>query len=124
MGKDQVMTFKTRPSSVITVVVAIATLIVSSSAFAQSGTTPLLIPGDTHGTTWTKYESNPIITQGPSGSWDSNSISSGQVIYDGQIYSMWYSGNNGVIEQIGLATSLDGKNWTKYAGNPVLITGA
>ena len=42
------------------------------------------------------------------------------VIKENNIYYMWYSGNNGGGWSIGLATSPDGLNWTKYGLNPVM----
>ncbi|MBL7159158.1 alpha/beta hydrolase [Candidatus Microgenomates bacterium] len=74
--------------------------------------------------TWTKHENNPVLDLGSEGSWDSIDVSSPFVLFDGTTYKMWYQGYgplNGVSTlRIGYATSPDGKNWTKYEGNPVL----
>jgi hypothetical protein len=70
------------------------------------------------GITWTKYAGNPVLEQTP-GAWDESGINWPRVIKNGATYQMWYVANS----QIGLATSSDGIDWTKYAGNPVLSEG-
>ena len=74
---------------------------------------------------WDKYENNPIINVGASGTWESNLSGLTSVIYHYGIYEVWLSGtdDNG-IGRIGYATSTDGINWEKYIGNPVLDLGA
>ena len=74
-------------------------------------------------TNWVKYAGNPVLVSGTSGSWDDNGVISGNVIYEEGIYKMWYSAEHPFHWQIGYATSTDGINWTKYAGNPVLPIG-
>ncbi len=65
---------------------------------------------------------------GVAGNFDSEGVFGASVIFDGTTYRMWYNGYNtqpyyaGNIEA-GLATSADGINWTKHAGNPVLPKG-
>ena len=82
-----------------------------------------LQPGTTSNITWTKYANNPVIDKGTLGSWDDLYVSPGGVILDGSTYKMWYWAETTTPYrkvQIGLATSPDGINWTKYANNPVL----
>jgi predicted GH43/DUF377 family glycosyl hydrolase/uncharacterized membrane protein len=74
------------------------------------------------GETWTKYSGNPVLTVGSSSSWDDSFIAGPCVIYDGNIYKMWYHGR-GTNFKIGYATSNDGYNWQKYHNNPVLDLG-
>lgn len=76
------------------------------------------------GRTWKKLDNNPVIAPGPSGAWDSRIVGYCDVLEkDGTLY-MWYNGAKGDHwEGIGLATSIDGKVWTKYAGNPVFVPG-
>jgi hypothetical protein len=74
------------------------------------------------GITWTKLAGNPVLSPGPAGSWDADSICEPDVVHVASTYYMYYShcvGNGG----IGLATSADGLTWTKYTGNPVIATG-
>lgn len=63
--------------------------------------------------------------------WDSYGVYAPSVLYDGHVYSMWYSGYDYVgnppsegISQIGYATSLDGVTWSRAAGNPILGPGS
>jgi len=82
----------------------------------------------TNGINWVKYANNPILTHGNLGDWDQHWIESPAVLYDSETgnYKMWFSGVDTLSWkiQIGLATSEDGYNWTKYEGNPVLSFGA
>jgi predicted GH43/DUF377 family glycosyl hydrolase len=77
-----------------------------------------------NGITWTKYAGNPALT-GTAGSWDAN-VASGDVVFDGATYHMWYFGADYIpngIHAIGYATSTNGTTWTKYVSNPIIITG-
>ena len=73
-------------------------------------------------TNFIKHPDNPVLENGPTGSWDSWAAHSPWIIFDGQSYKMWYTGGNGTpgIQAIGYATSSDGLNWEKYSNNPVL----
>jgi predicted GH43/DUF377 family glycosyl hydrolase len=77
----------------------------------------------TDGINWTKSNPNPVLTNGQPGSFDADHVDYPSVIYHNNKYWMWYSGWSNGIRQIGLATSLDGVNWTKHSGNPVLTIG-
>ncbi len=74
-------------------------------------------------TNWEKYPGNPVIVPDPPGAWDDYWLFSGDVLFDGTTYHMWYSSWDSVNTRIGYATSPDGIDWTKYAGNPVLDIG-
>lgn len=70
-------------------------------------------------------ESNPVLSP-TSGGWDNHHAYQPSVIYDGQIFTMWYYGyyNSGgtsptVRYRIGRATSSDGITWVKDSANPV-----
>lgn len=74
------------------------------------------------GKTWTKYAGNPVLTVGPSGAWDSQQVSWGEVYYDGQRFYMWYPGHDNSANgfSLGVAISADGKTWTRSPNNPVM----
>ena len=72
------------------------------------------------GINWKRYGSNPIIS-GTAGSWDEQGVLGARVLFDGEKYRMWYSGQD--TGKIGYATSTDGISWQKSANNPVLSTG-
>ena len=74
-------------------------------------------------TEWTKYEGNPVLPQGPPGTWDDELAGTPCVLFDGTTYQMWYCGyGGGTLFRIGYATSSDGIIWTKHP-DPVLDVG-
>jgi predicted GH43/DUF377 family glycosyl hydrolase len=78
------------------------------------------------GSIWTKDANNPVITTGPAGTWENSWISTGDIVYDGSKYHMWYSGADTLSSagiRIGHATSADAISWTKDPANPVLSAG-
>lgn len=76
------------------------------------------------GINWQRDSNNPVLEKGDSTQWDGFWIESPAVLYDENIYKMWYTGvaKDWKI-RIGYATSPDGKVWTKYPLNPVLEVG-
>ena len=63
---------------------------------------------------------DPVLSPVP-GTWESFNVDAGQVLYDPveNLYRMYYwARNEAAICQIGLATSTDGLNWVRAAGNP------
>jgi predicted GH43/DUF377 family glycosyl hydrolase len=59
--------------------------------------------------------------------WEAQLVFRPIVIYNGSSFIMWYSGEDGSslgIDNIGVATSIDGVHWTRYSGNPVLRLGS
>ena len=76
-------------------------------------------------TIWFKYNGNPVLDVGPSGSWDERHVGINRIIARDSIYQMWYSGSSdGSSFRMGYATSSNrGLTWTKYESNPVLGTG-
>ncbi len=79
----------------------------------------------TDGINWTKDPNNPVLTVGQLGTIDNMVISPGAVVYDGNVYHMYYTArgftNAGTICH---ATSPDGIVWTKDdVNNPVLKRG-
>lgn len=75
---------------------------------------------------WNRYQGNPVLIPGPTGSWDALGATFASVIYDDQVneYRMYYHGYNSSYHQVGLATSPDGLNWTKYPENPIVTVGS
>jgi len=72
-------------------------------------------------TAWVKHYDNPVLTNGPVGSWDEKETSFPSVLFYNNEYHMWYSaGQNG----IGHATSPDGIIWQKDILNPVMGKGS
>ncbi|MEE9505737.1 MAG: hypothetical protein V3V98_01155 [Thermoplasmata archaeon] len=76
------------------------------------------------GTSWADFPVNPVLNISLPGNWDSVHVGLPHVLFNGTEYEMWYTGQDGSgYGRIGYATSPDGINWTKYAGNPVLSEG-
>lgn len=73
------------------------------------------------GNYWTRYGNAPVLGLGAPGQWDSNYVTSGEVVRDGSgQWHLWYSGGVAAAhEGIGHAVSTDGINWTKDAANPI-----
>jgi len=61
---------------------------------------------------WTKYENNPVL-EGISGEWDSSGVANPNVMFDKNIFKMWYGGSIGSTAKIGYATSSSGLKWEK-----------
>ncbi len=77
------------------------------------------------GMNWTKFGKNPVLVPGGNGGWDNWNICPMSIIFNGTHYIMWY-GAQAVPDcnvAMGVATSVDGVNWTKYPANPVLVGG-
>lgn len=71
--------------------------------------------------TW--YDKGDVLDIGTGSDWDSRDVSSPVVKKIGDTTYMWFEGRaTGQLGAIGMATSTDGYNWTKYGGNPV-VTG-
>ncbi len=75
------------------------------------------------GSTWTQRPS-AVLSPTP-GAWDANTTEVPMVIRENGTYKMWYSSylNSTSPGYIGYATSPDGINWTKHAGNPIFGPG-
>ncbi|MFQ5631974.1 MAG: hypothetical protein ACE5I1_24655, partial [bacterium] len=74
------------------------------------------------GINWIDDPGNPVLIRGEGGAWDSTHVRCGTVLFDGEMYRMYYMGStNGFDDKIGLATSTDGITWQKYAGNPIIM---
>jgi predicted GH43/DUF377 family glycosyl hydrolase len=54
---------------------------------------------------WSKDSSNPVLTAGPAGSWESAYVDASPVILEGKTYKMWYTGSDASRSRIGYATS-------------------
>ncbi len=76
------------------------------------------------GRTWNQQ--GLVLGLGPTGAFDAASVSDPHVVAAGDgTYRMYYTGTDSSHDaEIGMATSTNLLNWTRYAGNPVLPFGA
>lgn len=76
-------------------------------------------------TNFTHVTDHPVFSYGASGEWDDGTVWNPAVIKDGDTLRMWYTGFDCSVWEspkgkIGYAWSLDGIEWHRFAGNPVL----
>ncbi len=77
------------------------------------------------GLSWNLHP-EPVLTPGNGDSWDGYGVTNPNVIFDGKIFHMWFSGIPNRIPKIlsiGYASSTDGIHWIKHPANPVLKRG-
>ncbi len=103
------------------------------SGVGASGVQQIGIATSPDGFTWTKYndpttvdkpfvESDPVFTPGDKGAWDGSWVHQPRVFQTSNGWIMIYRGvsdRNGANMKLGLATSVDGIHWERYAGNPI-----
>jgi predicted GH43/DUF377 family glycosyl hydrolase len=76
------------------------------------------------GRNWTRQPA-PVLQTGPRGSWDERGVADSYVIESGNLFFMYYLGQDRAQRQrIGVARSADGIHWQKLRANPVLELGA
>jgi predicted GH43/DUF377 family glycosyl hydrolase len=71
------------------------------------------------GIIWTKW-GEPVLDVASAGKWDDYLVGNGGVLFDDNIYKMWYIGSDNAYFNIGEARSPDGIKWTRNPENPVL----
>ncbi len=72
------------------------------------------------GVSWTRLSDRPVLA--PEAAWEKGAVMCPHVEWeaDSKLYRMWYSaGDQYEPDAIGLASSADGLNWRKFAGNPI-----
>jgi beta-1,2-mannobiose phosphorylase / 1,2-beta-oligomannan phosphorylase len=72
------------------------------------------------------YKNNPVFAGTGADTWDQKIRERGYILQEDGIYYMWYTGYKGdenVEKHLGLATSTDGINWTRYKDNPIYDSG-
>ncbi len=73
------------------------------------------------GVNWTEDSLNPLMS--PDVSWESSRVHPGGVVAGAAGFEMFYTGNGLSFDQIGRATSTDGRVWTKDPANPIFTPG-
>jgi predicted GH43/DUF377 family glycosyl hydrolase len=69
-----------------------------------------------------KFE-NPVLFVGEQGCWDGLAISEPTLVWDGELYRMYYEGLGSADKswRVGLALSRDLVNWKRHPDNPILV---
>ena len=65
----------------------------------------------------------PVLSPGPTGTWDSVDVLNPSVVKVGETFYNFYSGFDGKTWHTGLATSADGTSWDKQGSEPVISPG-
>jgi len=68
---------------------------------------------------WTR--DGTVLSPGGAGGWEASDVGTPTVWKEGSKWFMLYEGFDSGSGKVGLATSADGKNWTRHSANPVLL---
>jgi predicted GH43/DUF377 family glycosyl hydrolase len=90
------------------------TLTSTNPSIAQIATYQIGYATSKDGIHWTKYSGNPVLTTGPTGSWDDRWVWRPIVLSTSSSWLMYYSGESKAgATGVGIARSTDGVHWTK-----------
>lgn len=97
----------------------------SESDPASSEITRIIYATSFDGFTWNKWPSSVLTPSTNPNSWESASVYSPSVVFDGSVFGMWYSALSQSVAgpRIGFAKSPDGATWTQSPLNPILSPG-
>ncbi len=86
----------------------------------SSAETPISFPSEL--VNFSPIEQNPVFQGTGTDTWDRNIRERGYILKEDDIYKMWYTGFDNSEDpkmHLGYATSDDGIQWTRHAGNPI-----
>ena len=72
---------------------------------------------------WVRGNRFPVLPVGPRGTWDDNGLTTGDVMLEGNLYRMWYNGNDGSAWRGGFAVSPRGAAVDISASNAYITPG-
>jgi hypothetical protein len=67
---------------------------------------------------WTKQ--GEVLGTGAAGAWDSLKVGRPSVVHRDGLFWLYYDGQDGTARHVGVATSADGRSFTRHASNPIL----
>jgi hypothetical protein len=92
---------------------------------ADGANTNICYANSTDGVNWTKYASNPVISNDANNNaWNGTDIRPCDVVKHGNSYILSYWGvgkQTGLVHQLGISTSTDRLNWKANPNNPVYV---
>ncbi len=91
-----------------------------AASYGSSSNLRIYLATSVDGINWTRYAGNPILTK--TQNWEGDGVTSASVILDNNQFKMIYQMYSYSDTAFGMATSSDGKNWTKSLLNPVFTS--
>lgn len=73
----------------------------------------------TDGFTWTKQ--GRVLDVGEAGAWDDVKVGRPAALHRDGLFWLYYDGNDGSARHVGLATSADGRSFTRHPSNPLVL---
>ena len=89
----------------------------TDAASAEDDRVHLATSSDGH--RWTAQ--GMVLDVGATGSWDDLKVGRPAVLHEADTFYLWYDGNDGSARHVGLATSRDGRSFTRHASNPLVL---
>ncbi len=71
------------------------------------------------GFTWSPQ--GRVLDVGPASAWDSYKVGRPAVVVEDGVFRLYFDGNDGSARHTGLATSTDGRNFTRHPDNPLVL---
>ena len=106
---------------VVTVAALLAASLLATDGAAHADYAASNLPDWAIGPFTRQSQPNPAPVLSPTGTgWESQHVLNPGVVYRNNAFQMLYRADGGGPDQIGLATSTDGLNFTRNAGNPVI----
>jgi signal transduction histidine kinase len=84
---------------------------------------PLGYASSADGLHWVRGKGFPALALGPSGTWDDDGLTTGDVMMEGDLYRMWYNGTDGAVWRGGYAISPRGTTAEVSASNSYVTPG-
>ncbi len=108
-------------AAVVAIGVSVAAWRVAISDDSPAATTAAEFPPEL--VAFTPSPSNPVFSGAGPGHWDQKIRERGWILHESDGYHLWYTGYDGTktgIRRLGYATSHDGIEWRRHAGNPLI----
>ncbi len=102
----------------------VSSVLLVAPAATMGGEVPVELRPWLQAQQWERDTAGPIVSLGKPGDFDDTHIFAPCVAIVDQKYQLWYCGSRGIVAErvfrIGLASSVDGRHFERFASNPVL----